>query len=333
MSSRIFSLLYHRLRKKQIFSCKSRYFVVGYAKVMKMKKKLRGSAFLLLATIIWGSAFVSQSLGMDHIGPFTFQAVRCLIAVLGLIPVIFLFDWKKGEKKAFFKKWADGKLWKAGILCGIPLFLACNLQQLGLVDTDAGKSGFLTAMYIVIVPVIGLFLKKKPTIMVPISVGIAVVGLYFLSCVGVTQINPGDLLTLGCALMFAVQITFVDLLAQDMDALRLNTIQSLVCSLLSFIVVLFTEQPTWEGITACSIPLLHTGLLSMGAAYSLQILGQQDLEPTAASLIMSLESVFALIFGTILLNETMTIWEGIGSALVFIAVVLSQIPVKKKIAT
>ncbi len=297
---------------------------------MKMKKKLRGSAFLLLATIIWGSAFVSQSLGMDHIGPFTFQAVRCLIAVLGLIPVIFLFDWKKGESKDFFKKWADKKLWEAGILCGIPLFLACNLQQLGLVDTDAGKSGFLTAMYIVIVPVIGLFLKRKPTIMVPISVGLAVVGLYFLSCVGVTRVNPGDLLTLGCALMFAVQITMIDLLALDMDALRLNTIQALVCSLLSFVVVLFTEQPTWQGITACSITLLHTGLLSMGAAYSLQILGQKDLEPTVASLIMSLEAVFAAIFGALLLKETMSFWESIGCILVFSAVILSQIPVKKK---
>ena len=297
---------------------------------MKMKKKLRGSAFLLLATIIWGSAFVSQSLGMDHIGPFTFQAVRCLIAVVGLFPVIFFFDWKNKEHKAFFKKWADKKLWKAGILCGIPLFLACNLQQLGLVDTDAGKSGFLTAMYIVIVPVIGLFLKRKPTIMVPISVGLAVVGLYFLSCVGVTQVNPGDLLTLGCALMFAVQITMIDLLALDMDALRLNTIQAFVCAVLSFVVVLFTEQPTWDGITACSIPLLHTGLLSMGAAYSLQILGQKDLEPAVASLIMSLEAVFAAIFGALLLKETMTSWEIVGCILVFGAVILSQIPVGKK---
>ena len=283
--------------------------MVGYAKVMKMKKKLRGSAFLLLATIIWGSAFVSQSLGMDHIGPFTFQAVRCLIAVIGLIPVILLFDWKNKEHKQFFKKWADPKLWKAGILCGLPLFLACNLQQVGLVDTDAGKSGFLTAMYIVIVPVIGLLLKKKPTIMIPISVGIAVAGLYCLSCVGVTQVNPGDLLTLGCALMFAVQITLVDLLAGNMDALRLNTIQAFVCAFLSFVVVILTEQPTWAGIAACSVPLLHTGL---------------------ASLIMSLEAVFAAIFGALLLKETMSFWESIGCVLVFIAVILSQIPVKKK---
>ncbi|MBR7123080.1 MAG: DMT family transporter [Oscillospiraceae bacterium] len=295
-----------------------------------MKHKLQGTLFLLLATIIWGSAFVSQSVGMDHIGPFTFQAARCLLAVLILIPLIFLFDISQGQGKQFVKKWANAKLWKAGILCGIPLFLACNLQQVGLVDTDAGKSGFLTAMYIVIVPVISIFLKKKITIMIPISVILAVAGLYCLSCIGVTEISTGDLLTLGCALMFAVQITFVDIFAHGMDALRINTIQSLVCAVLSGIVVIFAETPTWQGILDCALPLAHTGILSMGIAYSLQILGQQKLESTIASLLMSLESVFAVIFSTWLLGETMTIWETIGCILVFTAVILSQIPVKAK---
>jgi len=296
-----------------------------------MRKQFKGIIFLLLATIIWGSAFVSQSVGMDHIGPFTFQAVRCLLAVVGLIPVILITDHFKNDGKSFIKRWLDPQLWKAGLLCGIPLFLACNLQQIGLVDTDAGKSGFLTAMYIVIVPVIGIFLKKKPTIMVPISVTLAVAGLYFLSCVGVTQINIGDLLTLGCALMFAVQIIFIDLFANDTDALRLNAIQALVCAVLSAAVMVFSEQPSWQGISACALPLAHAGFLSMGAAYAFQILGQQNLEPTAASLIMSLESVFAVIFGMLLLHETMTGWEILGCVLVFSAVVLSQIPIKSKV--
>ena len=286
---------------------------------------------MLLATVIWGSAFVSQSLGMDHIGPFTFQAARCFIAVLGLLPVIFFIDWKKGEGTAFFRKWADKKLWKVGILCGIPLFLACNLQQVGLVDTDAGKSGFLTAMYIVIVPVIGIFMKKKPNIMVPISVALAVAGLYFLSCVGVTKISLGDLLTIGCAFMFAVQIILIDTFARNLDALRLNTIQALICSILSAVVMFFAETPTWNGISACWIPLLHTGLLSMGAAYSLQIFGQKNIEPSTASLIMSLESVFAVIFGAMILKETMSPWETVGCILVFAAVILSQISVKAKV--
>lgn len=294
-----------------------------------MKKQLRGSAFLILATIIWGSAFVSQSVGMEHIGPFTFQAVRCFLAVLGLLPVILIADRFKNDGKTFWHRWADPGLWKAGLLCGIPLFLACNLQQVGLVDTDAGKSGFLTAMYIVIVPVIGIFLKKKPTIMVPISVALAVAGLYFLSCAGVSGISTGDLLTLGCAFMFAVQIIFIDIFAQHTDALRLNAIQALVCSLLSTVVMLFTEQPAWTSIIDCALPLAHAGFLSMGAAYSLQIMGQQDLEPTAASLIMSLESVFAAVFGALILKETMTNWEILGCVLVFIAVILSQIPIEK----
>lgn len=293
-----------------------------------MKKQLRGSIFLILATIIWGSAFVSQSVGMEHIGPFTFQAVRCFLAVIGLMPVILIADRLNGKKQGFWKGWADGRLWKAGLLCGIPLFLACNLQQIGLVDTDAGKSGFLTAMYIVIVPVFGIFLKKKPTIMVPISVALAVAGLYCLSCVGVTQISTGDLLTIGCAFMFAVQIIFVDMFASRVDALRLNAIQALVCAVLSGVITLFTEQITWASIVNCAFPLAHAGFLSMGAAYSLQILGQKDLDPTAASLIMSLESVFAVVFGALILKETMTGWEILGCVLVFSAVILSQIPVK-----
>ncbi len=295
-----------------------------------MKKQLRGCSFLLLATVIWGSAFVSQSVGMDHIGPFTFQAARCFLAVIGLLPVIMISDRFKRDGKSFWRRWADPKLWKAGLLCGIPLFLACNLQQLGLVDTDAGKSGFLTAMYIVIVPVLGIFLKRKPTIMVPISVTLAVAGLYCLSCAGVTHISIGDLLTLCCALMFAVQILFIDLFAQETDALRLNTIQALVCAVLSALIMLFTEQPTWRSVGNCILPLAHAGFLSMGAAYSLQILGQQHVEPTAASLIMSLESVFAALFGALILKETMRGWEILGCVLVFLAVILSQIPVKTK---
>ncbi len=296
-----------------------------------MKKRLRGCVFLLLATVIWGSAFVSQSIGMDHIGPFTFQAVRCLLAVIGLLPVILISDGLKKDGLNFWKRWANLKLWKAGLLCGIPLFLACNLQQVGLVDTDAGKSGFLTAMYIVIVPVFGIFFKKRPTLMVPISVTLAVAGLYCLSCVGVTQISIGDLLTLCCAFMFATQIVLVDKFATDTDALRLNTIQALVCAVLSSVIMIFYETPTWSGISACWLPLAHTGFLSMGAAYSLQILGQKDLDPTGASLIMSLESVFAVVFGALILKETMTSWETLGCILVFIAVILSQIPVKQKV--
>lgn len=297
---------------------------------MRMKKQLQSSLILLVATVIWGAAFVAQSMGMDHIGPFTFQAARCLIAVFGLIPVIAIFDIFKKDGKNFFSRWADKKLWKVGILCGIPLFLACNLQQVGLVDVDAGKSGFLTAMYIVFVPLIGIFLRKKPSFLVPISVVLAVVGLYFLSCMGVTKIQFGDLMLLGCAVMFAVQITFVDLFAGSLDSLRLNAIQALVCAVFSAIVMVFIEEPSWQGIKDCAIPICYTGLLSMGVGYALQIIGQKHLDSTVASLIMSLESVFALVFGVLILKETMTGWEILGCALVFIAVILSQLPVTRR---
>lgn len=293
---------------------------------MKVNKQFKGSLCLLLCTIIWGSAFVAQSVGMDHIGPFTFQAVRCAMAVAGLLPMIFLADRKHPRGKTFLSRWADPLLWKAGLLCGIPLFLAANLQQVGIVYTDAGKAAFLTAMYIVLVPVIGIFLKQKVSPMVPVSVALAVVGLYLLSCVGVSSVNKGDLYLLGSALMFAIQITVVDRFANRVDSLRLSCIQSLLCAAGSAVLMVFTESPTLSGIAACLWPLCYAGFLSMGLAYSLQILGQKNLAPTPAALIMSLESVFAVLFGWLILKETMTFWEAAGCALMFAAVILSQLP-------
>lgn len=291
-----------------------------------MNNKLSGSLSILIGTVIWGSAFIAQSVGMDHIGPMTFQAVRCAIGVLFLLPVIFLFD---KDKKNYLKNWADPKLWKTGLICGVALFAAAGLQQVGIVYTTAGKAGFITAMYIVIVPILGLVFRKKPPLTAWISVALAVVGLYLLSCVGVTEINKGDLFLLGCAFGFAVQITLVDRMAGDLDGLRLNCIQSLVSAVLSSVVMFFTETPELDNILACWLPLGYAGILSMGVAYSLQIIGQKHVEPTPASLVMSLESVFAVLFGWLLLEERMTPVELTGCALVFAAVILSQIPVKK----
>ncbi len=305
--------------------------MLNYDAVNKMKKKISGTLILLITTIIWGSAFVSQSIAMEHLGPFSFQAIRCFVAVIGLLPVIAVSDKIKHTENGFWSQWADKKLWLTGIVCGIPLFLACNLQQLGLAeDTDPGKSGFLTAMYVVIVPIIGIFRKQKPTIMIPISVTLAVIGLYCLSCMGVTSIRTGDLLTLGCAFMFAIQITFVDMWANRLDPFRLNTIQALVCGVFSAIIAFFSESPTWDSIVACIIPLIHTGLFSMGLGYAMQIIGQKNTDPTLASLTMSLESVFAVLFGWLLCSDRLTLWETIGCILVFTAVVLSQIPIKQK---
>ena len=293
-----------------------------------MKKQLTGIAFLGIAVLIWGSTFVAQSVGMDKVGPFTFQASRCGLAVLFLAPIIALFEIR--NIKDYFRKWRSKKLWISGALCGIALFAASSLQQISLVDTDAGKAGFLTTLYVVLVPIIGLFLGKKPSINIVFSIILAVIGLYLLSCMGVTTISTGDLLLLGCALAFAVQITLIDRLGSDVDGLRLNCIQCLVVAILSALFMFGTEEPRLPDILSCWLPIGYAGVLSMGVAYSMQVLGQQRIEPTTASLIMSLESVIAAISGWLILHETMTFWELMGCALVFLAVILSQIPVKQK---
>ena len=294
-----------------------------------MNNKLKGSLSLSVAVIIWGSAFIAQSVGMDLIGPFTFQAIRCLLAVVFLVLMSFLLEAKKCTPKESATRWKTKELWRSGAICGIALFVAASLQQMGLVYTDAGKAGFLTAMYIVLVPVFGLFLGKRPGGATVVSVLLAVVGLYLLSCMGVSQVNIGDLMVMGCAVAYAVQILLVDKYAPSLDGLRLNCVQALVVTVLSLPFMILTETVDWANIFACTIPLLYAGILSMGVAYTLQIVGQQHLEPTTASVIMSMESVIAALCGWLLLKETMSPWELLGCCLVFAAVILSQMPAKR----
>ncbi len=291
-----------------------------------MNKQLRGTISLLLATVIWGFAFIAQSMGMDLLGPFTFQAIRCCLASLFLFPCVFLFELRQCSFRESLRRWTNPVLWKVGGICGSTLFIATSLQQIGLVDTDAGKAGFITAMYIVLVPLLGLFLKRKPPATTYFSVGLAVVGLYLLSYTGSSGVSKGDLLLMGCALAFAVQITCIDRFAGALDCLRVNCVQSLVVALLSVPFVILTETVVPSDILRCWGPLLFAGVLSMGVAYSLQILGQKDLDPSAAALIMSLESVFAALGGWAVLDERMTETELFGCALMFAAVILSQLP-------
>lgn len=293
-----------------------------------MKNQIRGSLCLLLGTVIWGFAFIAQSVGMDLIGPFTFQAVRCVLAVMFLISCAFALDLGKCSFRESAAKWKDPALWKAGLLCGCALFVASSLQQIGLVYTDAGKAGFITAMYIVLVPVLGLFLKRWPPKTAAFSLVLSVAGLYLLSCMGVTEVNKGDFYLMGCALAFAVQINCIDRMAGALDGLRLNCVQSLVVLVLSVPFMALTETVDIRNILNCWMPLCFAGILSMGVAYTLQIVGQKALDPTPAALIMSLESVFAALGGWWLLHETMTGWELLGCGLVFAAVLLSQIPTK-----
>lgn len=291
-----------------------------------MKKQLSGVIALSGATVIWGSAFIAQSVGMDKIGPFTFQAVRCFLAVVFLFPASALFS--KG--KPFWKSWADPALWRSGVICGLALFAASSLQQIGLVYTDAGKAGFLTAMYIVFVPFLGLFLGQKPGRNALLSLIPAIVGLYLLSCTSVSGINKGDVLLLLCAVAFSVQILLIDRHCAGLDGLKLNCIQALVAAVLSVPWALLTETVDASRIASCWLPLGYAGVLSMGVAYTLQIVGQKRVAPSAAALLMSLESVFAALFGWLLLHETMTRAEVLGCLLVFAAVVISQLPEKKE---
>ena len=291
-----------------------------------MKKQLSGVIALLGATVIWGSAFIAQSVGMDKIGPFTFQAVRCFLAVVFLFPASALFS--KG--KPFWKSWTDPALWRSGVICGLALFAASSLQQIGLVYTDAGKAGFLTAMYIVFVPFLGLFVGQRPGRNALLSLIPAIVGLYLLSCTSVSGINKGDVLLLLCAVAFSVQILLIDRHCAGLDGLKLNCIQALVVAVLSVPWALLTETVDASLIASCWLPLGYAGILSMGVAYTLQIVGQKRVTPSAAALLMSLESVFAALFGWLLLHETMTRAEELGCVLVFAAVVISQLPEKKE---
>lgn len=279
--------------------------------------------------MIWGSAFIAQSVGMDKLGPFTFQAVRCALAVLFLFVVSALVP----GKEDFWHSWKNPTLWKSGMICGTALFVASSLQQIGLMYTDAGKAGFLTAMYIVIVPFLGLVIGHKPGRNAVLSLIPAVIGLYLLSCTGLEGINKGDVLLLAGAAGFSVQILLIDRHCGDLDVLKLNCIQSLMVVILSIPCALLTETIELDLILSCWLPLGYAGILSMGVAYTLQIVGQQRVAPTAAALLMSLESVFAALFGWLLLHETMTGTELVGCGLMFSAVILSQMPERKQETT
>lgn len=295
-----------------------------------MKNKLRGSVCLITAVLIWGSAFIAQSVAMNSLGPFTFLFFRNALAILFLIPLAFVFDLSKCTVQESARKWANPRLWKAGLPCGLALFCAASFQQVGLVYTDAGKAGFITAMYIVVVPLLGFFVKRKPAKSALVSVVLAVAGLYLLSAVGVSRINKGDLLLMGCAVCYAFQIMGVELFGEGLDGIRLNCVQVLVTFVLSAVCMAAMETFRMADVYAAMGAIAYAGILSTGVAFTLQIVGQKDLEPTAASIIMSMESVVAVICGALILKETMNTWEISGCILMFIALLISQLPEKRK---
>ena len=281
---------------------------------------------LLLIAIIWGAAFVAQRAGVEHIGPFTFNGIRMLLGGLVMIPVVRLLDRKiPAEVRKSPARIRDQRI--AGLLCGIFLFVASSLQQVGLVTTSAGKAGFITALYVVLVPVADLLIFHiHPGKMIWLGVGLSVVALYLL-CIPSAgfQVEGGDLLVVGCAVCFTAQILVIDRYAARVNGAALARDEFFITGALSMIIALFTEEIAWEGIRETMIPLLYTGILSSAVGYTLQIFGQRDVNPTLASLLMCLESVFAVLTGALILGERMSLREGIGCVLMFSAVILAQI--------
>lgn len=292
------------------------------------KLQIRNSILLFITAVIWGCAFVAQSVGMDYIEPFTFSAVRSLIGSAFLVPCIWLLG-KRKNTEAIKVKEDKKELLRGGIICGVIICVAANLQQIGILYTSVGKSGFLTALYIVIVPVIGVFLGKKPGKKLCMAVVCAVVGLYLLCMkVGTFSLEFGDVLLLLCAVVFSLHIMTIDYFTQRVDGVKLSCIQFLVCGILSGIVMLIFEHPSFTAICTAWAPVLYTGILSCGVAYTLQIVGQRGMNPVVASLIMSLESVVSAIAGWLILGQILSGRELAGCVVMFIAIILAQLPEK-----
>ena len=301
------------------------------------KMPLKNSLCLLLAATIWGIAFVAQSVGMEYVGPFTFNGVRSLIGAAVLVPVIFLLNRSKDTASAAAdpststttsSAYKTRDLWIGGIACGIALFAASNFQQFGIKYTTVGKAGFITACYIVIVPIIGLFLKKKCSPFIWTAVVMALIGLYLLCITDGFSIGLGDVLVLVCAFLFSLHILVIDYFSPKADGVKLSCIQFLVCGILSMIPALVLEHPQISSILTAWLPILYAGIMSCGVAYTLQIVGQKNVNPTVASLILSLESCISVLAGWVILGQKLSAKELLGCVIMFAAIILAQLPEK-----
>ena len=313
--------------------------------------KLRNTFFLFLTAMIWGAAFVAQSVSMDYIGPFTFICLRSVIGGLFLIPVIIVLDGirKKSQNESADVvnsenilhieteekqrlSWKNKQLIEGGIVCGIFLFFANCFQQTGIQYTTVGKAGFITTFYIIIVPLIGLFFKKYCGILTWIGVVVALAGLYFLCITQKLTVQRGDALILCCSVLYAGQILAIDHYNPFVDGVKMSCIQFLTGGILGAVFMLLFENPSIAMILSAAGPILYTGIMSTGVGYTLQIVGQKGLNPTVAALILSLESVFSALSGYLFLHQVLTTRELIGCALMFIAIVLAQLPdIRRKV--
>ncbi len=289
-----------------------------------MKKK--NGCMLFLAAFIWGTAFVAQSVGMDYLGPFGFNGIRSLIGGIALLPCIFLLGKLNKDDGNEKINTSQKDLIKGGLSCGVVLFAASSMQQIGLQYTTAGKAGFITAFYIVLVPVLGIFLKQKTGWKVWLAVVIALAGLYFLCITESFSIGKGDIYVFIGALLFSLHILVIDYFAPKADGVKMSCIQFFVAGFLSLIPMAFLETTTADGIMNSWLPLLYAGVLSSGVGYTLQIIGQKNMNPTIASLILSLESCISVLAGWAILGESLSARETIGCFLMFGAIILAQLP-------
>ncbi len=298
-----------------------------------MKKSvLRQNVFPVLAAMIWGTAFVAQSVCTDYVPPFAFNAIRSLIAFVLLIPVSRIFDAAARRSGKQPERTDRRALILGGVCTGTFLAIASNLQQAGLADTSAGKAGFITALYVVLVPVLGVFLKKRASGQTWVSVLIAVAGLYLL-CIRAGegfQLQTSDIYLLLCALFFACQIMSIDHFGASLDGIKLSCVQFLVAGVISAVLSLLFETVLWENLVRCIWPILYVAVFSSCVAYTLQILAQKDSDPTVVTLLLSLESVFSVLAGALILHDRLSGREYLGCVLMFLAVVLAQVPLKRR---
>ena len=304
--------------------------------MQKQQIPLKNSLLLLLAAVIWGIAFVAQSVGMDYVGGFTFNAVRSLIGSAVLVPLILIpgqnnsdsFETSEAAASTTSGIQKRKDLIIGGIYCGICLCLASNFQQFGIKYTTVGKAGFITACYIVIVPIIGLFLGKKCSKFIWAAVAMALIGLYLLCITDGFSIGKGDLLVLVCAFLFSIHILVIDHFSPKADGVKLYCIQFLTCGILSAIPALILEHPQVSSILAAWQPILYAGVMSCGVAYTLQVIGQKNMNPTVASLILSMESCISVLAGWIILGQQLSAKEILGCVIMFAAIILAQLPQK-----
>ncbi|MCM1365188.1 MAG: DMT family transporter [Faecalibacterium sp.] len=299
------------------------------------RNNIIGSIMLAVCAMVWGSSFVAQTTGAEFVGPFTFISLRSILGAISLLPVIAIMDTAKKKKGTYVKletKKDKRFFLLGGIVCGVALCIASTLQQVGIDQgTEPGKAGFITAFYILLVPIFSIFLRKKIRPLIWLCVVISIGGLYLL-CVTDNSIRASDIYVLICAVCFAIHILVIDYVSPRVDGVKLSCIQFLVCGIIAAVPMLIFEDVSFELIKGAATSIAYSGIMSSGVAYTLQILGQQKMkQPTVASMLMSLESVFSVLSGMLVLHQIPTVRETIGCVLMFAAIIIAQLPEKRKI--